>query len=118
MTALLTSIGKVLYLDTSSIQKTRGSIAKVKKQVDLTKERPSHVWMGFDKGDHNVGRWQAIQYESVPDYCSYCKHQRHLIHVCTIKKRDEEYKKRKEMEAEKKTKNKENKRKVMPEMCR
>ncbi|KAG5604920.1 hypothetical protein H5410_026412, partial [Solanum commersonii] len=112
-TALLTSIGKVLYLDTSSIQKTRGSIAKVKKQVDLTKERPPHVWMGFGKGDHNVGRWQAIQYESVPDYCSYCKHQRRLIHVCTIEKRDEEYKKRMEMEAEKKTKNKENKRKQL-----
>ncbi|XP_055801305.1 uncharacterized protein LOC129870518 [Solanum dulcamara] len=107
VTALLAPIGKVLYLDTASIQKTRGSIEKVRVQVNLTKERPPHVWMGYDKEDTTIGRWQAIQYENVPEYCMHCKHQGHMIHVCTVKKREEEQKRRKELEAEKKNKNKE-----------
>ncbi|KAH0734697.1 hypothetical protein KY285_010404 [Solanum tuberosum] len=61
VTALLKPIGKVLYLDTTSIQKTRGGVAK---------------------------------------------HQRHPIHISTIKKRDEDYKIRKELENEKISKNK------------
>lgn len=106
VSALLSPIGKVLYLDNASIQKTRGSLAKVRVQVDLTKERPPHVWMGFDEEDITLGRWQAIQYEYVPDYCNYCKHQGHRIHACTVKERDDEQKKRKELEAERKNKNK------------
>uniref|UniRef100_M1DMP2 DUF4283 domain-containing protein n=1 Tax=Solanum tuberosum TaxID=4113 RepID=M1DMP2_SOLTU len=46
LVALLNPIGNVLYLDTASIQKTRGSLAKVKVYIDLTKERPPHVWIG------------------------------------------------------------------------
>lgn len=60
LTVLMHPIGKVLYLDTASIQKTRGSVAKIKVQIDLTKERPAHVWMGFNKHDLTIGRWQAI----------------------------------------------------------
>lgn len=95
VSALFDPIGKVLYLDTTSIQKTRGSVAKVKVQIDLTKERPPYVWMGLDEEDITIGRWKAIQYEGVPDCCEYCKHQGHMVHVCTIKKKDDEYKKRK-----------------------
>lgn len=60
VTALLSPIGKVMYLDAASIQKTRGSLAKVRVQMDLTKTRPPHVWMGFDEEDITVGRWKAI----------------------------------------------------------
>lgn len=90
MAALLSPIGKVLYLDAASVQKTRGSVAKVRLQVDLAKPRPPHVWMGFDEEDLTIGRWQTIQYEGVPNYCQYCKHQGHMVQICTIKKRDEE----------------------------
>ncbi|KAG5631527.1 hypothetical protein H5410_003244 [Solanum commersonii] len=104
VSAILSPIGKVLYLDSASVQKTRGSLAKVRIQMNLTKERPPHVWMGFNEEDLTKGRWQAIEYESVPNYCGYCKHQGHMIQICTIKQRDEDYQKRKEMEAEKKNK--------------
>jgi len=50
------------------------------------------------------GKWQAIEYDNIPDYCNYCKHQGHMIQACTIKQRDENYQKRKEMEANKKSK--------------
>ncbi|KAG5586090.1 hypothetical protein H5410_046524, partial [Solanum commersonii] len=43
LTTILSPIGKVLYLDSPSSQKTRGSMARVKIQIDLTKERPPHV---------------------------------------------------------------------------
>lgn len=105
VSALLSPIGKVLYLDSASIHKTRGSLAKV------SVERPPHVWMGFDKEDITIGRWQPIRYESVPDYCSYYKHQGHMRHVCTVKKWDEDQNKKKEQEVEKKAKNKENEKK-------
>ncbi|KAK4733767.1 hypothetical protein R3W88_008028 [Solanum pinnatisectum] len=106
LTIVLSSIGKVLYLDSPSSKKTRGIMAKLKIQIDLTKERPPHSWMGFKNSDPNKGRWQRIQYEGIPDYCMYCKHQGHMDNVCTIKRRDDEFKRRKEKEAEKKNKNK------------
>ncbi|KAH0763465.1 hypothetical protein KY290_019538 [Solanum tuberosum] len=106
LTTILSSIGKVLYLNSPSSQKTRGSMARVKIQIDLTKERPPHIWLGFKNSDPNKGRWQKIQYEGIPDYCHYCKHQGHVENVCTIKRRDDEFQKRKEMEAEKKSKTK------------
>lgn len=43
LTPLLSPIGKALYLDLALFQKNRGSVAKVKIQIDLTKERPHHV---------------------------------------------------------------------------
>ncbi|KAH0639200.1 hypothetical protein KY285_035786 [Solanum tuberosum] len=43
LTTILSSIGKVLYLDSPSSQKTRGSMDRVKVQIDITKERPPHV---------------------------------------------------------------------------
>ncbi|KAH0764805.1 hypothetical protein KY285_000676 [Solanum tuberosum] len=100
VTALLSPIGEVLYLDTATTQKTRGSLARARMKVDLTQVRRPRIWIGYDEEDINIGRWQAVLYESVPDYCTYCKHQGHLIHVCTIKKRDEDQRKRREQEAE------------------
>ncbi|KAG5576589.1 hypothetical protein H5410_056723, partial [Solanum commersonii] len=43
VTGLLSPIGKVLYLDSASIKKTRGSQARVKVQVDLTQKRPPYI---------------------------------------------------------------------------
>ncbi|KAG5580305.1 hypothetical protein H5410_050932 [Solanum commersonii] len=67
ITPLLSPIGKVLYLDTASIKRTRASMAKVKVQVDLTKARPRHVWIGLDEEDLTIGRWQTIEYETQND---------------------------------------------------
>lgn len=67
---------------------------KVKVQIDLTKERVPHFFMGIGEYDYNMERWQAVQYQNIPDYYMYCRHQ--------IKKRNEEYqKKRKEVEMKK-----------------
>uniref|UniRef100_M1DW45 LINE-type retrotransposon LIb DNA, complete sequence, Insertion at the S14 site n=1 Tax=Solanum tuberosum TaxID=4113 RepID=M1DW45_SOLTU len=103
---LLESVGKVLYLDTTSIKRARASMAKVKVQVDLTKTTPRHVWIGLDDEDLTIGRWQPIEYENIPLYCSYCRHQGHMIDECNFKIRDEEFNKRKELETEKKSINK------------
>ncbi|KAG5606139.1 hypothetical protein H5410_027631 [Solanum commersonii] len=90
ITPLLAFVGKVLYLDNAFIKRTRASMAKVKVQVDLTKARPRHVWIGLDDNDLTIGRW----------------HQGHMIYECNFKIRDEEFKKRKELEAERKNINK------------
>ncbi|TMW80841.1 hypothetical protein EJD97_014515, partial [Solanum chilense] len=56
ITSLLSPIGRVLYLDSASINKTRGSQARVKVQVDLTRDRPPHIWMGYIGEDITDGR--------------------------------------------------------------
>ena len=101
ITSLLSPIGRVLYLDSTSINKTRGSQARVKVQVDLTRDRPPHIWTGYIGEDITDGRWQKIEYDSIPDYCFYCKHQRHKESDFIIKKRDVENKQRKELEKNK-----------------
>uniref|UniRef100_M1DDB9 Glycosyltransferase PglE n=2 Tax=Solanum tuberosum TaxID=4113 RepID=M1DDB9_SOLTU len=103
ITPLLESVSKVLYLDTTSIKRTRASMAKVKVQVDLTKTRPRHVWIGLDDEDLTIGRWQPIEYENIPPYCTYCKHQGHIIDDCNFKIRDEDFKRRKELGTEMKS---------------
>lgn len=90
-----------MYLDVTSFQKTRGSLAKVRLKMDLTKARSTNVWIGFDENDLNVGRYHVVHYEGVLDFCQYCKHQGHIVQLCTSKKRDEEKKKRIELEFEK-----------------
>lgn len=37
LTVLLSPVGKVLHLHLASMQKTRGSVAKVRVQIDLSK---------------------------------------------------------------------------------
>ncbi|KAH0778659.1 hypothetical protein KY290_005086 [Solanum tuberosum] len=59
---LLIPVGKVLYLDSASIQETRGSKAKVKVQIDISKKRHPHVWMGYKGDDLTDERWQTIEY--------------------------------------------------------
>ncbi|XP_069146548.1 uncharacterized protein [Solanum lycopersicum] len=104
LTTILESIGKVLFLDSPTSQRTRGSTTRVKVQADLTKERPSHVWLGFKHSNPNKGRWLKVEYEGIPSYCFYCKHQGHKDEECTIKRRDEESRKKKELEVEKNSK--------------
>ncbi|KAK4733015.1 hypothetical protein R3W88_007276 [Solanum pinnatisectum] len=102
LTPLLSPIGKALYLDSATMQKTRGSVAKVRVQIDITKNRPQHIWLGFSEKDPTIGKWQIIEFEDVPLYCLFCKHQGHSLGECPTKERDEEIKRRKDMEANKK----------------
>lgn len=48
LTVLLKLVGKVLYLDTASIKRSRDGMGKVKMETFLTKRRPRHDWVGLD----------------------------------------------------------------------
>ncbi|OIT05853.1 hypothetical protein A4A49_32287 [Nicotiana attenuata] len=80
-----------------SSQKTRGSVAKVKIQIDFTKERPHHVWLGYDEDqdENGDGEWLEVQYDNVPAYCNHCKHLGHSEYTCEVRLQDEDKKKRK-----------------------
>ncbi|XP_069146549.1 uncharacterized protein [Solanum lycopersicum] len=104
LSTILESIGKVLFLDSPTSQRTRGSTTRVKIQVDLTKERPAHVWLGFKNSNPNKGRWLKVEYEGIPSYCFYCRHQGHKNEDCTIKRRDEEIKRKKDLEVDRNNK--------------
>lgn len=77
ISALLAPMGKI-FLDATFIQKTRGSVAKVRIQTNVTKDRPSHIWMGIDKSDFIIWRWL----NGIPDYCNK---QSHLVEVLSRK---------------------------------
>lgn len=63
------------------------------------KERPKHVWFCYDEEDMDIGQWKYIEYEHVPAYCLYCKHQGQVIKVWTVRVMDEEFLQRKELES-------------------
>ena len=69
----------MLYLDTVSITRTRAGMAKHKMQIDLTKPRQRHVWIGLDNDDDTVRIWPLVEYENIPPYCEYCRHQGHEV---------------------------------------
>ena len=94
ITSLISPIGRVHYLDSASINKTRGSQARVKVQIDPTKDRPPHIWMGYIGEDITDGRWQKIEYDNIPDYFFYCKHQGHKEINCLIKQWDKKEEKK------------------------
>ncbi|OIS96896.1 hypothetical protein A4A49_01939 [Nicotiana attenuata] len=98
LTPLLSPIGKALYLDLTSFQKTRGSVAKVKIQIDLIKQRL--VCLGYDEeqDENGDGEWLEVQYDNVPAYCIYCRHIGHSEFICEVRLMDEEKKKKKEEE--------------------
>lgn len=87
---MLSPVGKVLHLDLASMQKTRGSVEKVKIQVDLTQERPHHVWLGFNENQdvNGDGKWLVVVYEDLPTFCLYYRHLGHEEYHCVIKKID------------------------------
>ncbi|TMW81489.1 hypothetical protein EJD97_009289 [Solanum chilense] len=60
--------------------------------------------MGYIGEDITDGRWQKIDYDNIPDYCFYCKHQGHKETDCIVKKRDEENKQRKDKDRNKNSK--------------
>lgn len=89
-------------------------MGKVKMQIDFTKSRPRHVWIGLHPEDDIIGIWKPLQYKNVSPYCEYCRHKGHDIDEFKSKMIDEEYRqKKKEKEGEKKKEsNKENNRKI------
>lgn len=99
LTDMLAPICKVLYLDNATVNKTRGRMARVRIQLDLTKDRPKHVCLCYDEENLSKGKLKSIEYENLPAYCPYCKHQGHMMEECTVKLRDEELYKVKELEA-------------------
>ncbi|OIT37160.1 hypothetical protein A4A49_00689 [Nicotiana attenuata] len=70
-------------------------------QVDLTKERPSHVWLGYDEAQdvNGDGQWLEVQYDNLTSYCTHCRHLGHTMLACPVKLRDFEIQKKKEEEA-------------------
>lgn len=71
----------ILYLNTTSITRSRVGLGNKKMQIDLTKSRPIHVWVGLNKEDDTIRSWKTVEYENIPPYCKYCKYEGHDIGV-------------------------------------
>ncbi|MCD7449767.1 hypothetical protein HAX54_001336 [Datura stramonium] len=60
----LDSMGPLFTLDKAINSKMRGSVAKAKVEIDLTKEKPAQIWIGYDED----GYWQDVEFEDL-EYC-------------------------------------------------
>lgn len=76
-------------------------------QINLTKTRPRHVWVGLDNDDDTIGIWKPVEYENIRAYCEYYRHKGYDIDECRSEMRDEVHIQRMEKEKEKKDNNKE-----------
>lgn len=97
LTPLLSHVGQALFLDLALFQKTRDNVAKVKMQIDLTKDIPHHVWLGYDENQDENGDGQLleIQYETIPECCTFCRYLEHTTHACPEKAKQEEQQRKK-----------------------
>ena len=79
ITPLLECVGKIMYLDTTSLTRTRAGMGKFKMEIDLLEIRAKEVWIQLENEDNTIGRWQPIEFEFLPFYFTYCKHQGHNL---------------------------------------
>ncbi|XP_060210442.1 uncharacterized protein LOC132637359 [Lycium barbarum] len=65
---------------------TRPSCARVKVEVDLLKELPKRIHIScIDEETGEVkAKWQKIQYDYLPKYCTQCKLQGHDLQDCWV----------------------------------
>ena len=76
-------------------------------KIDLTKSRPRLVWIGPNNDDYTIGVWLPVEYENIPPYYEYWRHQGHDVEKCKARIRDEENNKSKEQENYKRNRNQE-----------
>ncbi|KAH0714657.1 hypothetical protein KY284_007562 [Solanum tuberosum] len=82
--SLASVVGKPLYLDMATINKTRPSCARVKVQVNLMANLPKRVEIEVINPETKNTRIEKIkiQYDFLPKYCHTCKLQGHNEEEC------------------------------------
>lgn len=80
---ILSPIGTPLGMDVATKGMTRPSMAKVRVEIDLTKPRLDHIFVGQRNAANPLqGHEQKIEYEGVPKYCTHCRLLGHSINQC------------------------------------
>ncbi|MQM22504.1 hypothetical protein Taro_055557, partial [Colocasia esculenta] len=75
------NIGHVLKVDSSSLNMSNTTAAKVCVEFDVTKSHPKRIWIGWPGG----GGWQPISFCNMPLFCSSCLRLGHDAHSCKMK---------------------------------
>lgn len=75
-------IGKPLFADPYTTDKTRISFARVLIDIDVSKDTPSFVTVRSPFGVQNV----KVEYEWIPHYCTHCESLGHSVNRCRKKK--------------------------------
>ncbi|KAG5574131.1 hypothetical protein H5410_063897, partial [Solanum commersonii] len=80
------SVGKPIQLDTTTINKTRPSYARVKVQLELLGDLPKFVELEIETTDKNSLRVEKVKVVNamLPKYCQRCKLQGHNEEDCRI----------------------------------
>lgn len=81
-----------MEMDVATKGRTRPCMAKVQVEIDSTKPRLSHVFVGQRNSTNPPpqGFEEKTEYERVPKYCSYCRLQGHSVNQCQRRERDNE----------------------------
>lgn len=72
----------MLQVDRNTLCLTRTHAARVCIQLDVSKDLPRRVWIGFGAGG---GAWQPLMFPAPPFFCSSCKRLGHLPPKCKKK---------------------------------
>ncbi|XP_060202705.1 uncharacterized protein LOC132631119 [Lycium barbarum] len=80
------AVGTPLVIDKAMKNQTRPSCARVKVEVDLLKELPKRIHIScFDEETGEVkAKWQKIQNDYLPKYCTQCKLQGSDLQDCWV----------------------------------
>ncbi|KAG5596571.1 hypothetical protein H5410_037803 [Solanum commersonii] len=85
ISSLAAAVGKPLHVDMATKNQTRPSCARVKVEVDLLKEFPKRINIGFKRSNGEiVEKWIKIKYDYMPKYCKTCMIQGHDEEQCYV----------------------------------
>lgn len=78
---IVSILGNPLFVDATTLDVSRPSVARVYVEVDLLKALLSKIWIG--NRDHE-GFWQSLIPKNLPQYCSHCFRQGHDMEGCHV----------------------------------
>uniref|UniRef100_A0A1S4D1A7 DUF4283 domain-containing protein n=1 Tax=Nicotiana tabacum TaxID=4097 RepID=A0A1S4D1A7_TOBAC len=88
---ILEPIGPLITLEKATVARTRPTTTKARVEIDLTKPRIKKIQVALiDNNDEFDTFNQIIEYESVPEFCYYCRKKGHSDEQCRNQYKKEE----------------------------
>ncbi|KAH0750080.1 hypothetical protein KY290_029312 [Solanum tuberosum] len=82
---IVAPIGVPIISDKATLSKTRPTTAKIKVEIDITKAQIAEIQIVIKNENGELESIkQRVEYENIPEYCSYCKAQGHSDTNCRI----------------------------------
>ncbi|XP_009628424.2 uncharacterized protein [Nicotiana tomentosiformis] len=80
------AVGKPIAINKATQETLRLSTARIKVELDLLDKKPNRVRIHcvYEITGQIIEQYQEVVYDSLPQFCSYCKHQGHEENSCHL----------------------------------